>query len=225
MSLQPNDPAADAFERLRSEVALLRRAVEGLAADGGREPPDYSPTLAELSDAVAEVNAQVTVLGERPVLALAPEQLVSLFQVAAARVLARPVVALEREQVVLGRATEALHAAREADFARSHSWRRTASLVGGGVLAGAILWGVLLGPLARSLPAAWGAPERLASATLNLPMAPAGERLLLRGDPTTWDALQLVRRIPDSQMTGLQACLAQPADSKVRTCTLKLRAN
>ena len=94
MSLQPNDPAADAFERLRLEVALLRRAVEGLPADSGAEPVDYSPTLARLSKSVAEVHTQVMALGERPVLALAPEQLGSLFQMAAARVHARPVAAL-----------------------------------------------------------------------------------------------------------------------------------
>ena len=91
MSLQPSDPAVDAFERLRSEVALLRRAVEGLAAGAQEAPVDYSPTLAELSEAIAAVNAQAVALGERPLLALAPDQLVSLFQIAAAKVLAKPV--------------------------------------------------------------------------------------------------------------------------------------
>lgn len=225
MSLQPKDPAVDAFERLRSEVALLRRAVEGLAADAGAEAPDYSPTLAELSEAVAEVNAHVAALGERPALVLAPEQLGSLLQMAASRLLAKPLSELERDRASLGHATEALRGARQADIARSRSWRRTASLLGSGVLAGAILWGLLLGPLARLLPAAWGAPERLASATLALPVGPSGERLLRRGDPETWDAVQLVRRLPDSQVAELRRCLARSADSKVRTCTLKPRAD
>lgn len=223
MSLQPNDPAADAFERLRSEVALLRRAVEGLAADVGVEPIDYSPTLAELSDAVAEVNALVTALGDRPALALAPEQLGSLLQMAASRLLMKPLAELEHDRASLGQATKALHGARQADIARSRSWRRTASLLGAGALAGAIFWGLLLGPLARMLPATWGAPERLASATLALPMASAGERLLRRGDLETWDAAQLVRRLPESQMAELRRCLARSGDAKAKTCTLKLR--
>jgi hypothetical protein len=225
MSLQPSDPAADAFERLRSGVALLRRAVEGLAAAAGAEPVDYSPTLAELSDAVAEVSAQVTALGERPALALGPEQLGGLLHQAAGRMLAKPVAELERERAVLGQATEALRTARQADMARSRSWRRTASLLGAGALAGAILWGLLLGPLARMLPAAWGAPERLASATLALPMAPAGERLLRRGDPGEWYAVQLVRRLPDSQMVELRRCISRSGDAKAKACTLKLRAD
>lgn len=221
MSLQPNDPAADAFERLRLEVALLRRAVEGLAADAGADPIDYSPTLARLSKAVAEVNTEVTALGERPVLALAPEQLGSLFQLAAARVLARPVAALEREQSALGRATEALRAAQQADVARSRSWRRVAQLVGGGAFAGAMLWGLLLGPLVRMLPSAWGAPERLAAATLSMPMAPAGERLLHRGAPQDWEALQLVRKLPASQVDELRRCLSRSGQAAA-TCKLKL---
>lgn len=223
MSLQPSDPAADAFERLRTEVALLRRAVEGLAADAGVEPPDYSPTLAELSDVVAEVNAQVTALGERPVLALAPEQLASLFQMAAARVLAKPVAELDRERAALSQATEALRITRQADLARSQSWRRMASLLGAGAVAGAVLWGLLLGPLARVLPATWGVPERLASATLALPMGPAGERLLSRSDPKAWDAAKFVSQLPESQLAELWRCMSRAGDTRGRSCTLKLR--
>ena len=156
MSLQPSDPAVDAFERLRSEVALLRRAVESLAAGAQEAPVDYSPTLAELSEAIAAVSAQAVALGERPLLALAPDQLGSLFQIAAAKVLAKPVAELERERSTLRHAEEALRAAREADLAKSRSWRRTTSLLGGGALVGVVLWSVLLGPVARMLPVMLG---------------------------------------------------------------------
>lgn len=223
MSLHPSDPAAEAFERLRSEVALLRRAVEGVAADAGAEPIDYSPTLAELSDAVAEVNTQVSALGERPALALAPDQLASLFQLAAARVLAKPVAQLDRERAALAQATEALRMARQADVAQSRSWRRTAGLLAAGFMAGAAVWGLLLGPLARVLPAAWGVPERLASATLALPMATAGESLLSRSEPDTWAAVKLVRRLPESQMVELRRCTSRSENGKVKVCTLKIR--
>jgi hypothetical protein len=222
MSLQPSDPAADAFERLRLEVALLRRAVEGLAADAGAEAVDYSPTLARLSKAVAEVNTQVTALGEQLLLALAPEQLGTFFQAAAARVLVRPVVTLEREQAALAQATEALRAAGQADMARAGSWRRMAELLGVGALAGALLWGLLLGPLARVLPASWAAPERLAAATLALPMAPAGERLLVRSDPDTWEAVMLVRRLPERQAAELRRCLSSLQAPKAKPCSVKL---
>ena len=44
------DPAAKAFEALREEVALARRAVAGLAAERASiEIPDYSATLGEIA--------------------------------------------------------------------------------------------------------------------------------------------------------------------------------
>lgn len=218
MSLQPSDPAAEAFERLRSEVALLRRAVESLAAGAQEAPIDYSPTLAELSEAIAAVSAQAVALGERPLLALAPDQLGSLFQIAAAKVLAKPVAELERERTTLRQAAEALGAAREADLAKSRSWRRTGSLLGGGALVGVVLWGLLLGPVARTLPASWGAPERLASATLNLPLAPAGERLLRRGDPQGWTAVEVARQVPHDELLALHDCISR----SWKTCTVKV---
>lgn len=218
MSLQPSDPATDAFERLRSEVALLRRAVESLAASAQDAPVDYSPTFAELSEAIAAVNAQALALGERPLLALAPDQLGSLFQIAAAKVLARPVAELERERTTLRQAVEALRAVRDADLARPRSWRRIASLLGGGALVGVVLWSLLLGPVARMLPASWGAPERLAAATLNLPMAPAGERLLRRADSQSWTAVEVARRVPHDELLALHDCISRSR----KTCTVKV---
>jgi len=222
VSLQPGDAATDAFERLRSEVVLLRRAIEGLAADVGTASVDYSPTLAELSDAIAEVGAQTTALGERPVLALAPEQLASLFQIAAAKVLARPVAELERERTALREATDALSATRQADLAKSVSRRRTAGLLGGGALAGVVLWSLLLGPVARALPVGWSVPERLASATLDLPMARAGDQLLRRADPQGWEAVEVARRLPRAQVEQLRDCISRSPGGRGRRCTVEL---
>lgn len=222
MSLQPSDPAADAFERLRTEVALLRRAVEGLAA-GSEEPPvDYSPTLAELSEGLEAVGAQVTALGERPLLALAPEQLGALFQAAAGKVLARPLADLDRARATLNQAVDALKGARQADLTRTRRRRWMASLLAGGVVSGAVLWSLLLGPLARTLPATWGVPDRLAAATLDLPMQQAGERLLRDGDPQGWSAMQTVRQLPPAQLAQLRDCLSRPTSSRSRSCTVQL---
>jgi hypothetical protein len=218
MSLQPSDPAADAFERLRLEVALLRRAVEGLAADAAREPIDYSPTLVELSGALADVNAQVAALGERPALALSPEQLGALLQQGSVRLLANPLAELERDRNAFAQAIEALR------VVRSRSWRRLTGLVGASAVCGIILWSLLLGPTVRMLPSGWAVPERLAAATLAVPPGPAGERLLRRGDPAGWEALQAVRRLPNGAMAELRRCATASAEGRVpRICTLKLR--
>lgn len=224
MSLQPSDPAADAFERLRLEVALLRRAVEGLAADGTGEPIDYSPTLAELSGAVAEVDAKLGALGERPALALTPEQLGALLQQGTGRLLAKPIAELERERAVLGQATEALRLVERAELARSRSWRRCAGVAGAGAALGIVVAALLTGPLARALPSGWGVPERLAAATLADPMTQAGERLLRRGDPAASEMLRLLRTLPGPAVADLRHCATRlEAEARTRTCTLKLR--
>ncbi len=68
--LEPNaDPAALAFEALREEVALLRRAIAGLAAERAAiEIPDYSETLGKIMSASAAAAANMKVLARLPIL-------------------------------------------------------------------------------------------------------------------------------------------------------------
>ena len=59
------DAAAEAFEAVRGEVALLRRAVERLAAERAEvpEPPDYSETLGELQRGVNTAAENIARIG------------------------------------------------------------------------------------------------------------------------------------------------------------------
>lgn len=183
MSLQPSDPASDAFERLRLEVALLRRAVEGLSAEGREPAVDYSPTLAGLRKAVKEVGAGVEALGERPILALTVEQLVAAQIPMAKRLLAEPVAELERDRAAFAQAVADIRAAQCAELRRDQLRRRALALAAASAFGGALVWGLALGPAARALPASWRVPERLAAATLDLPIAEAGRRLLEAENP------------------------------------------
>jgi len=63
---------ADAFEALRREVALLRRALEGLAAEQ-KAQPDYSGVLAGIGQRIREQNATLGAMAEAPALQLTPE--------------------------------------------------------------------------------------------------------------------------------------------------------
>lgn len=60
--------SAEAFEFLRMEVALLRRAVEGLAAET-TAPTDYSPTLAKLLENINACGRIVQAIAQSPALA------------------------------------------------------------------------------------------------------------------------------------------------------------
>ena len=69
-----SDPASKAFEQLRGEVALLRRAMEGLAAERASiEIPDYCETLAQITTAVASVDERLVTLSKKPAFGLSPQ--------------------------------------------------------------------------------------------------------------------------------------------------------
>ena len=63
---------ADAFEALRREVALLRRALEGLAAEQ-KAQPDYSGILAGIGARIKEQNAALGAMADAPALQMTPE--------------------------------------------------------------------------------------------------------------------------------------------------------
>ena len=84
--IQDGGDPAEAFDRSRAviegqdrELALLRRAVEGLAAERAAiDVPDYSETLGVLQQGVdtatGRIGHVVHILSKAPALAMTPEQ-------------------------------------------------------------------------------------------------------------------------------------------------------
>jgi hypothetical protein len=65
----PVDEAAAAFEELRQEIALMRRAVAGLSAEHASiEVPDYSQTLGQMGKALNLILRTNKELSEAPAL-------------------------------------------------------------------------------------------------------------------------------------------------------------
>lgn len=65
----PVDEAAAAFEELRQEIALMRRAVAGLSAEHASiEIPDYSQTLGQMGKALNAILKTNRELAEAPAL-------------------------------------------------------------------------------------------------------------------------------------------------------------
>jgi hypothetical protein len=213
MSLEPPalDPAAQAFERLRLEVALLRRAVEGLAGEGQRRAPDYSPTLAKLGKAIGAVDERVQVLADNPTLTLSPARLGQLFKQGADNVMAPAVAELGRDRAAFAEATRRLDGVSQAWRTHQSRWRLAARLGAAGMVLGAVLWAALLGPAARALPAGWQVPERLAAATLAMPRQAAGERLVHGADPAGWRRMRLGAAIVGAEPKLAEACAVRAA--------------
>ena len=66
--------AARAFEDLRGEISLLRRAIEGLTVER-RDQPDYGPTLEALANSNQEIRDWARKVSERPAVRLTPLQI------------------------------------------------------------------------------------------------------------------------------------------------------
>jgi hypothetical protein len=149
----PNaDPAALAFEALREEVALMRRAVAGLAAERAAiEIPDYSVTLGQLRQAALHTAKSLKTLDELPILnasvwdwARAIEHQAEPARRADRDELARIYAQLRDEASAM---SARLSSARAADVQRE--WLLCA--FGGGIVAGMLLWALGLEPVVRMI--------------------------------------------------------------------------
>lgn len=152
---EPNtvaDPAALAFEALRQEVALLRRAVTGLAADQSSiEVPDYSETLTTISHMVSSIGKRLVALSETPAFGYTPRDWSHEIEMASEEARRKDREAIMLSGQLLRKTTEDL--TRSLMTAREASWQKRLLLWtgGGGVLAGMLLWALCVGPAIRAM--------------------------------------------------------------------------
>jgi hypothetical protein len=137
---EPEDAAAVAFELLREEVALCRRAVAGLAAERAAiQIPDYSRTLSQMVGALNTLSNQLDTLSEKPALALTPEQWTYQIATAGNDVRRTEQYTLDRARAGFEKVTLELSArlssARQAD--EQQKWLVWAGI--GGIFAGTAL--------------------------------------------------------------------------------------
>jgi hypothetical protein len=221
----PDDSAAAAFEALREEVALVRRAVGGLAADRASITiPDYSETLANILQAGAVTARRLKAIAEMPALSATPDQLAR--QIAAAGETARrgDQLALTEASAVLRNAAQEMKAqlrtARSAKMQRN--WLIATGV--GGLVAGMVLWAALAGVWARNPPEHRGSPEEKAAAILGMDQVAAGEHLLQTAAPQLWQDLVLGDRIVIANRQALEVCRNKTRKQNAR-CVIIIPAN
>ena len=214
------DPAEEAFGQLRTEVALLRRAVEGLAgAEERHEPVDYGPTLGKMAGQLAAVDKRIEALAQSPLLSMTPARVAGEVQAAATRARQEAQGDWSRAQRALDDAVRSLGEIIPRPRA-AHDQRRWVIAAGaGGVVAGIVLWIGLSGPIARALPDRWQVAERMAAATLKQDRWSAGQGLLAKAKPESWRAMVEDLKFADDNRSALEACRARAS----RTCKVSLR--
>jgi len=213
--VQVGDPA-QAFEDLRAEVSVLRRAIEGLpAAIREHRPPDYSQDLAILGKGLDEIGQSLETVLASPALNLTPEQ--------QGQGIARAGSALVREA-----AQRLDRAAQEAERERS----RLSALIGqagardrqvrllcwaGGV---AFAVGLLLSPILASL-APFGLNTRVAALVMREDRWTAGGELMRGANPEAWNRFVADARFVADNRETIEACRAEAVlTGKIQRCTV-----
>ncbi|MBU6472916.1 MAG: hypothetical protein KGL29_06695 [Alphaproteobacteria bacterium] len=214
------DPAA-AFEDLRAEVSVLRKAVEALpAAIRDNRPPDYAQDLAVIGKGLDEIGALIEALQSYPALRMTPEQ--------QGQSIANAGSALIREA-----AQKFEHAAQEADRERYNLAHMVGTLRGKQdqrfwlMMVGAIAFviGFAAFPfVSRALP--FGMNANIAATIMKTNQWDAGIALMKSGNPAGWTQLVADANLADANRDKIVACQNVSARAKKEErCTITVRAD
>ncbi len=197
------DGAERAFEALREEVGGLRRGIEQVsrqrsAAAAGVAAVDYSSTLGAMQKALGVIAGRLEAVERQPALQVTGASLGAELNAAArgaSQTLSGSVSGVVSEMrnatQILSELVGRIHEQREQ---RRGMWAAGA----GGVLGGVLLWFFL----AALLP--WGGGDWLASLPITRggPWA-AGQALLARSSPESWDQMLRLYKACGDQPTQL----------------------
>ncbi|MDZ7281959.1 DUF6118 family protein [Sphingomonas sanguinis] len=151
-----------AFEDLRAEISLLRRAVEGLTAARERMP-DYTPTLGSMMAQLKTTQEALQRIERSPAVALTPTELTKEIVKAAASARADDARKLDEARDTIARSIGRIDGIVErcqSVEGQSRQLRRSCAAT---AMATILLWSILPGAIARSLPASWHVPEWMAA--------------------------------------------------------------
>ena len=219
------DPAEEAFSQLRTEVALLRRAVEGLAAAEERhELVDYGPTLGKMAGQLAAVGKRIEALAQSPLLSLTPARVAGEVQAATTRARQEAQGDWLRAQRGLDDAVRALGEVVPRPRAIRGQRRWVIASGAGGVMVGVVLWIGLSGPIARALPDRWQVAERMAAATLKQDRWTAGGQMMHGVSPQDWARIVEMSQFERDNRDVLEACRQAAAKAgKAQSCRVAVR--
>lgn len=138
------DAAAQAFEELRTEVAMLHRAVAGLAAERSRlEIPDYSDTLGGITRDIGVLAKWMKMTAGAPAIQLTPEDLARQIRLAGQEARRSDAAALDRARIAMERASNDVRASLSSARDKERQRRQVMKAALFGVLVGMVIWAVI----------------------------------------------------------------------------------
>jgi hypothetical protein len=223
----PGDAAAEAFARLEGELALMRRAVQHLAAERADIViPDYGTTLTDMAKRMGAISETLKGMAGHPAMQMTPDSIGN--RIAAAAESAR-----RTDHDRISQARDDLHHAAQAMRSVTAHVRTAAEqrqqlyqAAGGAFLAGVLLWSFLPGTIARAMPDSWHWPERMAARMVGeATLWDAGARLMQSDSAEAWSALAQAADMQRDNRDAIDACRKSAASSRLPVrCTVRIRA-
>lgn len=168
---------AQAFEAVRHELSLLHNAIANLTA--AREKiPDHTAALDGIDRTLGNVRARLAAVEQTPAVSLTPAEMAKQINLAAEAVRAEDRRMLDTARAALDRSAGWIDSVVKRGQAADQQIERQIWCVAAGMLSGILVWAVLPGAVARSLPASWHVPEWMAARTMNMEQEDAGERMI-----------------------------------------------
>lgn len=209
------DSAAAAFEDLRAEISVLRRAVEAIPASlRENRPSDYAPTLGAIVKAVQGVEKRLAGIEDHPAIRLTPEQHGRAIERAAANVMREPMETFRNEAAALGLERRQLGQIIGAALTQESQRRWQLAFAGIGLALGFILF-----PLVAALAPGGSYLSALAAGETN--RWQAGGALMREASPEAWRELVTSANLARANAEAIKACGEAAAKAgKEQKCTI-----
>lgn len=210
------DPATEAFSRLEGEMAMVRHTVQNMARERADIViPDYTATLGQMADQLAQVSKTLGTIGNKPAINLTPEDIAVQIKRASLDMLRDSSDLFRQGRKDLDTATGRLAAIVGRVRTEDEQKRQTWLFAGVGVLAGILLWAILPGTIARAMPESWHWPEWMARKAVGEPtIIEAGIRLIRSQNPEAWEELARAQRILTENREALERCKEQAREAE-----------
>ncbi|MGB3470320.1 MAG: DUF6118 family protein [Erythrobacter sp.] len=219
------DPAAEAFARLEGEMAMVRHTVQNMARERADIViPDYTATLGQMADQLAQVSKTLTAIGNKPAIELTPEDIAVQIKRASLDMLRDSSDLFRQGRKDLDLATGRLAAIVGRVRTEAEQKRQIWRIAGMGLAAGILFWSILPGTIARAVPESWHWPERMARKAVGEPtILDAGIRLIRSQNPGAWEKLAEAQSTLAENREVLARCHEQAQESeRPVNCTIKI---
>lgn len=213
---EESDAATEAFARLEGEMAMVRHTVQNMARERADIViPDYTATLSQMADQLAQVSKTLTAIGNKPAIELTPEDIAIQIKRASLDMLRDSSDLFRQGRKDLDTETGRLAAIVGRVRSEHEQKRQTWCFAGIGMIAGILLCSILPGTIARSMPESWQWPEWMARKALGEPtIVEAGIRLIRSQNPEAWEELAAAQSILSKNREALNRCLERARETE-----------